>query len=90
MPRLRAASFASAQTPIRLLSVPGDFATIGAALAALGGAGVVEVTDSGRYEETLAINVNGLTCFASPKSLTRALMPAASYPIRMFWGLMSR
>jgi hypothetical protein len=53
----RAASFASAQAPPRLLSVPADFATIGAALAALGGAGVVEITDSGRYEETLAINV---------------------------------
>jgi hypothetical protein len=40
------------------LSVPDDHATIGAALAALGGAGVIEITDSGRYEETLAISVS--------------------------------
>ncbi len=53
----RAASFASLQAPPRLLRVPGDFATIGAALAALGGTGVVEITDSGRYEETLGIDV---------------------------------
>ena len=36
---------------------PDDDATIGAALAALGGDGVVEITDSGRYEETLAVVV---------------------------------
>jgi hypothetical protein len=40
-----------------VLRVPGDHATIGAALAALGGDGVVEITDSGRYEENLAIAV---------------------------------
>lgn len=41
-----------------VLRVPGDHATIAAALAALGGSGVVEVTDSGRYAETLSIAVN--------------------------------
>jgi hypothetical protein len=51
----RAASFASVETPPQLLHVPGDQATIAAALAALGGAGVVEITDSGRYAETLTI-----------------------------------
>jgi hypothetical protein len=40
-----------------VLRVPGDHATIQAALAALGGDGVVEITDSGRYEESLAIAV---------------------------------
>src|SRR6185312_12475980 len=40
-----------------VLHVPGDHATIAAALAALGGSGVVEITDSGRYEETLAVTV---------------------------------
>jgi hypothetical protein len=41
--------------------VPNVHATIAAALAALeelGGSGVVEITDSGRYEETLAIAVD--------------------------------
>lgn len=52
----REASFETAQTPPQLLRVPGDFATIQAALNALGGAGVVEITDSGRYAETLSIN----------------------------------
>lgn len=41
-----------------VLQVPDDHATITAALAALGGSGVVEITDSGRYEETLAVTVN--------------------------------
>ena len=41
-----------------VLHVPGDHPTIAAALAALGGSGVVEITDSGRYEETLAVTVN--------------------------------
>lgn len=45
---------ASAPEPVK---VPGDFATIGAALASLSGAGVVEIQDSGRYEETLSIAV---------------------------------
>jgi hypothetical protein len=54
----RVASFASTEAPPQLLRVPNDFPTIAAALTALGGAGVVEITDSGRYEETLNINVN--------------------------------
>lgn len=41
-----------------VLQVPRDHLTIAAALAALGGRGVVEITDSGRYEETLSIAVN--------------------------------
>lgn len=40
-----------------ILRVPTDHATIAAALAALGGNGVVEITDSGRYEETLSVAV---------------------------------
>jgi hypothetical protein len=40
-----------------VLRVPGDHATIAAALAALAGNGVIEITDSGRYEETLAVAV---------------------------------
>lgn len=54
----REASFETAQTPPQLLHVPGDFATIQAALNALNGAGVVEITDSGRYAETLSINAS--------------------------------
>ncbi|MFC5569089.1 hypothetical protein ACFPN1_03280 [Lysobacter yangpyeongensis] len=52
----RAATFAepASTTPVR---VPQDHATIQAAITALGGQGVVEITDSGRYEETLAIDV---------------------------------
>ncbi len=50
----RAASFAEPATTIPL-RVPQDHATIQAALTALGGQGVVEITDSGRYEETLSI-----------------------------------
>jgi hypothetical protein len=52
----RAASFAE-PTTIVPLRVPQDHATVQAALAALGGQGVVEITDSGRYEETLSIDV---------------------------------
>jgi hypothetical protein len=52
----RAASFETAQAPPQLLRVPGQFATIQAALNALNGAGVVEITDSGRYAETLSIS----------------------------------
>jgi hypothetical protein len=44
-------------TGTTILHVPGDHATIAAALAALGGNGVVEITDSGRYEETLSVAV---------------------------------
>lgn len=40
------------------LRVPDDHATIQAALTALDGAGVVEITNSGRYEETLTIAVD--------------------------------
>lgn len=41
-------------TPVR---VPEDQPTISAALTALGGSGVIEITDNGRYEEALAIAV---------------------------------
>ena len=51
----RAASFADAATPPQALLVPDNFPTVAAALTALGGAGVVEITNSGRYEETLSI-----------------------------------
>ncbi len=51
----RAASFADTATPPQTLHVPTDHPTIAAALAALGGAGVIEIADSGRYEETLSI-----------------------------------
>lgn len=37
--------------------VPDQFATVQAALNALGGSGVVEITDNGRYEETLSVTV---------------------------------
>jgi hypothetical protein len=40
-----------------IVRVPTDHPTIQAALAALGGNGVVEITDSGRYEETFSIAV---------------------------------
>lgn len=52
----RAASFAAgpAQT---LLRVPDDHTTIQAALTALNGDGVVEITDNGRYEESLSVLV---------------------------------
>jgi hypothetical protein len=50
----RADSFADqTAAPLR---VPQDHATIQAALAALGGAGVVQITNSGRYEEALNID----------------------------------
>jgi hypothetical protein len=54
----RAASFETATAPPQLLRVPDQFATIQAALTALNGAGVVEITDSGRYAETLSISAN--------------------------------
>ena len=54
----RAASFETAEAPPQLLRVPNQFATIQAALTALGGAGVVEITDSGRYAETLSISAS--------------------------------
>jgi hypothetical protein len=40
-----------------LVRVPDDQATIQAALDALGGAGVVEITDNGRYAETPSVGV---------------------------------
>lgn len=40
-----------------VLRVPDDHSTIQAALTALGGNGVIEITDSGRYEETLSLAV---------------------------------
>jgi hypothetical protein len=40
------------------LRVPDDHATIQAALDALGGLGVIEITNSGQYEETLSIAAN--------------------------------
>ena len=52
----RAASFATTQAPPQLLHVPADHPTIAAALTALHGAGVIEITDSGRYAETLTIS----------------------------------
>jgi hypothetical protein len=52
----RAASFETAETPTQLLRVPEDHPTIQTALAALVGDGVVEITDNGRYEETLSIH----------------------------------
>ncbi len=39
------------------LQVPGIHATIGDALNALAGDGVIEIVDSGRYEETLSVDV---------------------------------
>jgi hypothetical protein len=54
----RAASFQTADTLHPRLRVPDDHPTIQAALNALGGKGTVEITDSGRYEETLSVHVN--------------------------------
>lgn len=51
----RAASYASGEPPPQLIHVPGDKPTIAAALSALGGSGTIEITDSGRYAETVAI-----------------------------------
>jgi hypothetical protein len=53
----RQTSSLGAATPPKLVRVPTDSATIAGALAELGGAGVVEIEDSGRYAETLAISV---------------------------------
>ena len=43
-----------------------------------------------RVPRVLASMVSGFTRFANPKSQTRARRPSPSYPMRMFWGLMSR
>ena len=40
------------------LKVPVEFPTVQAALNALEGSGVVEITDNGRYEETLSVTVS--------------------------------
>ena len=45
------------QDSATVLQVPNDHATVQAALDALGDAGVVEITDNGRYEETLSVSV---------------------------------
>lgn len=52
----RRQSFGEPASPVSL-RVPDDHPTIQAALDALGGQGVVEISDSGRYEETLSIAV---------------------------------
>ena len=51
----RAHTFGSAVATLR---VPDDHPTIQAAITALGGNGVVEITDSGRYQEPLTVNVS--------------------------------
>ena len=56
----RAAEVADAEAPPHLALVPTDHATIQAAIDAIeatGDGGVVQIVDSGRYEETLAIAV---------------------------------
>ncbi|HEY6347331.1 MAG TPA: hypothetical protein VIY49_38070 [Bryobacteraceae bacterium] len=54
----RAATF-SASPEQAVVRVPGDYPTVSAALTALPGDGVVEITDSGRYQESggLAVSV---------------------------------
>lgn len=55
----RSASFGGQAPQPPVLNVPGDHATIQAALtaaAAVGGDCIIEIGDSGRYEETLAAN----------------------------------
>ena len=52
----RTASFAAAPNQT-VLRVPDDHATIQAALNALAGDGVVEITDNGRYEEAPSVQV---------------------------------
>jgi hypothetical protein len=53
----REAGFEAPTGVQQLLRVPDDRPTIQQALDDLGGDGIVEITDSGRYEELLAINV---------------------------------
>lgn len=51
-------SFSLQDSPtVTVVDVPNDHATVQAALNALGGAGVVEISDNGRYEETLSVDV---------------------------------
>ena len=52
----RAATFDALLTPVE--TVPAQHATIQAALDAVKAGGVVEISDSGRYHETLVINVD--------------------------------
>jgi len=54
----RAASFETEDTPPKTVVVPDEKETIADALVELAGEGVIEINDSGRYEETLAIAVN--------------------------------
>jgi hypothetical protein len=53
----RAPTFALETGTVPMLRVPDDRTTIQAALNDLGGAGIVEITNSGRYEEALQIDV---------------------------------
>ncbi|MEO8411534.1 MAG: hypothetical protein ABI478_13280, partial [Propionivibrio sp.] len=53
----RDASLPTPDDTTTVLQVPGDQPTIAAALAAIAGDGVVEITDSSRYSETLTIAV---------------------------------
>ncbi len=52
----RAASFQLDATKVPIVRVPLDQPSIGAALVALGGGGIVEVTDSATYAETPVVN----------------------------------
>jgi hypothetical protein len=57
----REKSFAMQDTAARTVARKpgaGDHTTVQAALNALGGAGVVEIIDNGRYQETLTVNIN--------------------------------
>jgi hypothetical protein len=54
-PYARSASFSSQQTVVR---VPGDFATVQAALDALAGNGVVEITDNDRHLQPTGVTVS--------------------------------
>ncbi len=51
----RGNNFALQDSPVK---VPADHTTIQAALDSLGGAGVVEITDNGRYQETLSVDIS--------------------------------
>jgi hypothetical protein len=52
----RAGTFQLDATKVKIVRVPLDQPSIGAALAALGGGGIVEVSDSATYAETPAVN----------------------------------
>ena len=53
----RDASLLTPGEDITVVQVPGDHPTLTAALTAIAGEGVIEITDSSRYSETLTINV---------------------------------